>query len=45
MQRDEAGGYARATLARLQRVAEALGPEVEGVVRFRPREDTARAGD
>ena len=45
VQRDEAGGYARATLDRLQRVAEALGLEVEGVARFRPREDTARAGD
>jgi len=45
VQRDEAGGYARATLDRLQRVAEALGLQVEGVARFRPREDTARAGD
>jgi HTH-type transcriptional regulator/antitoxin HigA len=45
VQRDEAGGYARATLDRLQRVAEALGLEVEGVARFRPREDTARASD
>ncbi len=45
VQRDEAGGYARATLDRLQRVAQALGLEVEGVVRFRSREDTARAGD
>ena len=45
VQRDEAGGYARATLDRLQRVAAALGLEVEGVARFRPREETARAGD
>lgn len=46
VQRDEAGGYARATLDRLQRVAAALGLEVEGVARFRPGEDThGRATD
>lgn len=39
VQRDEAGGYARATLDRLQRVAEALGVELEGTARF-----PARAG-
>jgi len=45
VQRDEAGGYGRAEFGRLQRVAEALGLEVEGVVRFPPREDAARASD
>jgi DNA-binding Xre family transcriptional regulator len=45
VQRDEAGGYARAEFGRLQRVVEALGLEVEGVVRFPPREDAARASD
>jgi HTH-type transcriptional regulator/antitoxin HipB len=40
VQRDEAGGYARATLDRLQRVAEALGLELEGIARL-----PARAGD
>lgn len=44
VQRDEAGGYARATLDRLQRVAAALGLEVKGTLRLRPREDTAREG-
>ncbi len=45
VQRDEAGGYARASLDRLQGVAAALGLEVEGILRLRPRMDTARAGD
>jgi HTH-type transcriptional regulator / antitoxin HipB len=45
VQRDEAGGYARATLDRLQRVAAALGLEVEGILRLRPREDATRVGD
>ena len=43
VQRDEAGGYARATLARLQHVAEALGLELEGAFRLRRREDAAEA--
>jgi HTH-type transcriptional regulator/antitoxin HipB len=37
VQRDEAGGYARATLDRLQRVAEALGLELEGIARLPAR--------
>lgn len=43
VQRDEAGGYGRATLDRLQRVAEALGLEFEGAVRLPRREDAAGA--
>jgi len=45
VQRDEAGGYGRATLDRLQRVAETLGLEVGGIARFRPRDGAVRAGD
>jgi HTH-type transcriptional regulator/antitoxin HipB len=45
VQRDEAGGYARATLDRLQRVAEALGLELEGTARLPTRASGARASD
>jgi DNA-binding XRE family transcriptional regulator len=35
VQRDEAGGYARATLDRVRRIADVLGLEVTGTFRFR----------
>jgi DNA-binding XRE family transcriptional regulator len=42
VQRDEAGGYARAGLDRLRRVAEALGLELHGTFHL-PRRDESRA--
>ena len=43
VQKDERGGYERASLARLRRVAEALGLQVTGEARLAPRDRDATA--
>ena len=43
VQKDERGGYEKASLARLRRVAEALGLQVTGEARLAPRDRDATA--